>query len=411
MKPWSRWLAFALWVGLIFATAPIGNSLQSWLKTRVGDGTPRLLFLGLLLVAIATTVGITLRRSEVFDHRRLGWVLAIGTATGFLVWRLQVAAEPAHLVLYGILGVITFWALSSHLRDDGVYLASSIIAILVGTLEEAFQWLLPSRYWDVHDIGLNATAAVLAQLLIWKGVQPATITAGFSSRSLRLTIRLAACEVVLLLCCLSNTPQRIDWYAARAPGLSYLGQRLSTRMVEYGYRHTDPEIGRFQSQLTIAELRRSDRERGPEVAELIRSLGGKDHYHRLQVFYPPHKAPFVFEAGGHLFVRNRYRERARNQTDPVEKQRLITAAFRETLILERYFPTTLAHLGKTLTPDARRRLAERQQPDAPFTSEVSNWFLTAFTEAQARWTLLTLLIGLGLADRIVGRSSPRQITP
>ncbi len=403
MNPTIRWLAWAVWVGLIFATAPVGNSLQAWLRTLVGDGVFRLLLLGLLLTAVGAAGVVALRRSGTLDRNRLGWCLTIAAVTGAFVWRLRVLTEPAHLVLYGTLSAITYWALSSRIRDPGIYLAATALVAIVGILEEAFQWLLPKRYWDLHDIGLNVTAAILVQLLIWKGIRPATITGVISALSLRLSFRLAAGAALLLLCCLSNTPSRIDWVATRVPGLSYLGQGLGTRMVEYGYRHDVPAIGRFQSQLTLAELQRADRERGADAAELIRRLGRQDRYHRLQVFYPPHKAPFVFEAGGHLFVRDRYRQRARTQTDEAKRQRLITAAYRETLILESYFPATVAHLGETLRPEARRRLQEQQQPNAPFTSEVSNWFLTSFTEIQARWTLLAVLIALGLADRAVAQ--------
>ncbi|MEM7584626.1 MAG: VanZ family protein [Acidobacteriota bacterium] len=398
-KVWRRWVVFGLWVAVIFTTATLGNALQSWITRALGDGAIRLAISGVLLAMVGSLAVLARRRPEAFSRGRIGWILALVALTAALVWRLRVLAEPAHLVLYGTLSALAFWALSGHVRDQGIYLAATAIAGIVGILEEAYQWLLPKRYWDLHDITLNVTAAVLVQLLIWRGIRPRHLAAGCSRRSLRLAVALTAVAVALLSASLMNTPPRIDAYAARIPALAFLGQQLSTRMVDYGHAHDDPEIGRFQSRLTLKELEHADRERGAEAAELIRRLGRKDRYHRLQVFYPSHEAPFVFEAGGHLFVRDRYLERSRSHPDAAERRRLATAAFRETLLLERYFPNTLAHLGEGLPVDVRQELAEQHQPEAAFTSEVANWFVTNFSEAQARWALGLSLLGLAVAYR------------
>lgn len=408
MRPWIRWLAFGLWSLLIFAAAPFANSVQAWISEHLGASALRNAVAVLLLGSIA---GLSLRwwrhRSR-FETRRLLWILAIASAALVVLWRLRVAAEPAHLAQYSLLGGLAYWALCAHLEDRGVHLAAAALTTIVGTLDEIVQWLLPNRYWDFADVGLNATAAVLVQLLIWQGFRPAHVAAGVGPRSLRLTARLAAGEALLLLLCAANTPHRIDAYAASIPGLAYLGRGLDTRMTEYGHRYVDPEIGLFRSRLDPEQLARADRELGEEAGRILAGLAGKSWYNRLHLHHPPHRAPFVSEMGTHLFYRQRLLQRADEASDAEEKARLATIAYRENLILERYFPTALASSRTALAEADRQRLAALHLPAADFESEVSNWLVTALSEAQLRWTLLAGLAGLVALERAAGRRLKAQ---
>ena len=402
MTYWRRWAAFGLWAVVVFAAVPYANDIQGWISDQLGQQALRL-FLTALLLGLTVTFAVRLvRRRDRNDVRRLVWLSGLALLAFALMWRLEVDAEPAHLALYGILGWLAFRALACHYRDSGIYLAAAALTIIVGNLDEIFQWLLPQRFWDLGDVGLNASAAIMAQLVIWKVVRPPSIAPGFGARSLRLAVRLAVCEVVLLLLCVSNTPARIEWYANRVPGLGYLGEGRSTFMIEYGHLHTDPEIGRFRSRMTVEELLVYDREHGAEVAEILDRFY-KVGYAKLQQENPPSHAPFVYEAVGHLFFRQRFLGRSRKQTDPAVKARAATSAFRENLILERYFPNSLSLSRVALKPDVRQELASRAQPGVDFESRGSEWLLTGFSEAQARWLLLVALAGLILADGACSR--------
>ncbi len=407
MSARNRWAAFLLWAVVVFAAVPYANDIQGWIRDRLGEQALRL---GLSALLLALTAGLALRlirRRERSDLLRLAWLLGLALVAFGLMWRLEVAAEPAHLALYGILGWLAFRALSVRHRDAGVYPAAAALTAIVGTLDEIFQWLLPSRFWDLGDVGLNVSAGVMVQLVIWKVVRPAAVagvppeggqrkTGG--ARSLRLAARLAIAETLLLLLCVSNTPARIEWYAARVPGLGYLGQGRSTIMNEYGHLHQDPEIGRFRSRLTTEELVAHDLEHGAEVARVLDRFDS-DGYATLQRAYPASRDPFTYEAVGHLFFRRRLSGRSRRQDDPEKQQRLATIAYRENLILERYFPNSLAQSKLVLKPAGRQWLESRHQPQAEFESRSSEWLLTDYSEAQARWLLLALLAGLIAAAR------------
>ena len=413
MMSWRRWSAFVLWSAVVFAAVPYANDIQAWISAQLGAQALRLALSALLA---ALTVGLAVRlvrRRDRDDPRRLAWLAGLALAAFALMWRLEVDAEPAHLALYGVLAWLAFRALSVHHRDAGVYPAAAALTAIVGTLDEVFQWLLPNRFWDLGDVGLNVSAGVMVQLVIWKVVRPAEILAvtpeggkrgTVGARSLRLAARLAICETLLLLLCVSNTPARIEWYATRVPGLDYLGQGRGTVMNDYGHLHADPEIGRFRSRLSTEELLAFDRQNGAEVAEILDRYFS-DGYAALQRANPPSRAPFVYEAVGHLFFRQRFSGRARKQEDPEKQARLATAAYRENLILERYFSRSLELSKAALAPGQRQWLESRHRPGDDFESRSSEWLVTGYSEAQARWLLLALLAGLIIAERACSRSA------
>ncbi len=405
MSARGRWTAFGLWTAVVFAATPYANDIQGWIRDQLGEGGLRLA-LSVLLVAVTAGIAARLFRrgglAPAAVGARLAWLLALAAAAFTLMWRLSVAAEPAHLALYGILGWLAFRALSVHLSDAGVYPAAAALTAIAGTVDEILQWLLPSRFWDLSDVGLNVAAGVMVQLVIWRVVRPAGIASGFSVRSLRIAARLAIAEALLLLLCLSNTPRRIEWYAARVPGLGYLGQGQSTWMSDYGHLHTDPEIGRFRSRLAADELRAFDRQHGAEVAKILGRLRDAG-YGELQRQHSPAHEPFVYEALGHLFWRQNYIVRARKQKDPKAQAELATAAYRENMILERYFPSSVELSGHALKPRPRRWLESRQRPGDAFESRSSEWLITAFSETQARGFLLVALAALIVAERACTR--------
>ncbi len=414
MNSRRRWAAFILWTAVVFSAAPYANDIQGWISDRLGSQALRFA-LSLLLLALSAgfavrlirrpagrASGVLARASGAAAGGRLAWLAGLALLALFVMLRLRVDAEPVHLALYAILSWLAFRALSVRQRDGGVYLAAAALTAIAGTLDEVIQWLLPSRFWDLSDIGLNVSAGVMVQLVIWKVVRPEGIAAGFGARSLRLAARLAAAEVLLLLLCVSNTPIRIEWYATRVPGLGYLGQGLSTFMNEYGHLYADPEIGRFRSRSSPEELAAFDRRHGAEVAKILDSLG-KTSYTELQLAHPPSRAPFVYEAVGHLFYLRRFAGRARKQTDPAQAARFATAAYRENLILERYFSRSLAFSKVALRPARRQWLEELHLPHAEFDSKCSDWLLTGFSEAQAQCLLLALLAGLIVAERSLSK--------
>ena len=46
------------------------------------------------------------------------------------------------------------------------YAAAAVLAATIGYVDELIQWLLPTRVYDLRDVGMNALGAVLGTLVL-----------------------------------------------------------------------------------------------------------------------------------------------------------------------------------------------------------------------------------------------------
>ncbi len=401
-RPAFWWSLFALGTALILTLAPYANSIQKAIRGQLGGEALRWGTLAVVAVAASAAVGWARRHSRI-EPWRVVWTLAVAALVVAGISRIAVAAETVHLVEYAAASALAFRALSFRFRDPSVYIAASAVTAFAGMFDEFVQWLIPGRFWGLHDIGINVAGAVAMQLVIWQGARPAGIAARPTPGTLRAALRLTALAAAFLGVMLLNTPQRIASYASRVPGLDHLGKDLGTFMADYGHRYTDPEIGVFRSRLTLAELERIDRDDTVAAAARLEASRGAGGYAKFFRLHPLHRDPFGFEVRVHLVYRNRLWARAWQETDPAEKRRLATMAFRENLILEKYFGHTLRQSSNALKPGVARRMAALHDADAEFESEVSNFLLTSFTEAQAFWGLFAVLVAMAAVDRWLSR--------
>ena len=85
---------------------------------------------------------------------------------------LQVAVAPTeilHLLEYGGLGYLIGWAAKISRFVSWPTLGCSVLVTLAGSRDEAIQYLLPNRYFEVRDILLNmwcGTVGLVAWLLL-----------------------------------------------------------------------------------------------------------------------------------------------------------------------------------------------------------------------------------------------------
>ena len=251
------WTYVVVWITALLATLPLAPSILQAVEQAIGKWITAVAVFalsGLFLVAIVSRLKRT-GKTAIAD-------LAVPVSASALVIGSTIIsttpAEGLHFFQYGVLGALTFRAMSHRTQDVGIYVGAAILGGIVGTIDEAIQWTLPNRYWDIRDIAFNFSGAVLAQIFIAATLRPAY----FRFRPTRSTVirlsRLALVAVVLFGGSLLNTPQRIDWYTEKVPVLAAL-LRNATVMAEYGFLYTDPEIGRFRSRLSADDLLQGDR--------------------------------------------------------------------------------------------------------------------------------------------------------
>lgn len=399
------WIAVAAWTAIVYLTIPFAR----WLEKTVGGviGQSGLSALGLGAVAAGlgwAAVAIWRRRPQ--PPSRYAWLAATGAGYAWWATGLSSPVETLHFLQYGVLGALAFRAFGTRFPDRSSYACAAALCALLGTVDEIIQWITPRRYWEFRDVALNAVSAGLAQVAIWKGVAPAWIAAFWGRQGLAVACRCAAALALLLALCAANTPARTAAWAPKIPGLAFLADNPSV-MAEYGHRYRDSEIGVFYSRLAPAELERTDRERAREAASIIDRYAGDEAYRAFLEEFPPQRDPFVHEARVHLFRRDRYLEIAAAQrTRGADPEENLTVAWRENLILERYFPATLAASASRLPVAERSRLGAAQEPERRYESAVSAHLITRISLGTA--TSAGALLAVALLGAARGLHSARH---
>ncbi|MCU0303955.1 MAG: VanZ family protein [Thermoanaerobaculales bacterium] len=402
MAPRNRqWLAVAVWVAVIYTAIPFVRVLRDAARARWDLGSVSLV-VAALLAASAVGGAICLRRSGTgLRPGALGWLALVTLALVLWAYGLRrVPEESVHLVEYGALAVLLHRALRSSIPDPAVFAAAAIVGAMVGTVDEAIQWVVPSRTWDWRDVAINAGAGALVQLGLWRAVWMPVRRV--SASSLRLLLRLAAAALLLVTLCLANTPARVARYAPRLPHAGHLTSTLNP-MAEYGRRHLVPGIGAFASRLTLDELAENDRRRADEAAATVDA-----YLHRYGEFldtWPVADDPFTYELRVHLFARDRNLAKAREAgATGSEAREHLSIAWSENLLIERFFSASLARSAYPWGETLRQRVDSTRDPDHRFVSAVGSHLITIAPEGALRVVLLAAVVGLLAIDRARGRA-------
>jgi hypothetical protein len=401
-REWVSWFWVAIWSAFIFLSIPYVRAMQEMVYARWGRQVFTYFVVGsLLIVACAGILKLLLSRRAVSKPGIL-WLGGVTALTMYSSAYMDISPEEAiHFLEYGFLGLLIFRALSHRLRDAGIYLAAVLVGSLIGAADEFVQWLVPRRFFDFRDIGLNCYALILMQVAMAKGVRPPFISRGFGAASVQCACSLASVLVLVLALFASNNPAAIVWYTARFPSLAHA--KACDVMAEYGFLYNDPDIGTFFSRLPPAQLQKQDAERCAEASDILNQYASPDEYESFLEKYTSFNDPFLHEARVHLFRRDHYKAVAWKYE---KRQKLYlyhnTVAYRENEILEKYFGRTLHHSIYAWSPEEVAGLKKKIDPAFRYKSEVSSNLFTRFTLTHVWIAALLALVVLAAVRRYYG---------
>ncbi len=312
------WLWAALCTLTIFLIVPLARTIQSFVQARWGRSLFGYAVLVVAGVTFLTLICFLYFRLKIRSPSNYIWLTIItGIYIYFTLKLWKVPVEAIHFLEYGLLGFFLFRAFRFTIKDKSIYLSAFLFGSVVGIFDEIIQWMVPLRYWDIRDVGLNSLSIALFQIALWKGIAPEIISQKINPKSVRILSILLGMNLVLLGLCLSNTPKRVSSYTKLFPALSFLEKEEP--MSGFKQKHRDPEVGNFYSRLSLEELVKEDRENSDKNAQILEDTKNKDYGEFLRNF-PGSIFPFLHELRVHLFRRDKKFDEALNAARAEEKR-------------------------------------------------------------------------------------------
>jgi len=397
-KFFPSWLWVVLCSIAIFLTVPIARRIQIFVSNNWGREVFGYFVLVVLFIGAISLLYYLIFKLKIRILSNYIWLFIVTGLYIYFTSKLWKAPEEAvHFLEYGLLGFFLFKALTHHIRDKSIYVTATFFTLFVGTIDEILQWMIPLRYWDFRDVGLNCLSGGLFQLIVWKVVQPKIISEKMNFKSLRIFSYIFISCLIILGLCVSNTPQRVTVYTKKIPWLSFLQKEES--MSEFGYKYGNQEIGTFYSRLSPKSLQKIDNLRGKQYSQILNASIDKDYKQFLRD-YTPITDPFMHELRIHIFRRDTYFKKGKSASNLNEKKKFHLIAYKENLILEKYFSHSIEKSVYHWNEDALQELEVSIDKSKAYESPVSANLFTSFSEKRIRIFILFILIVMGLVNFI-----------
>ena len=193
-------LAIAAFVALILA-APFLGEIRRAILARF-PGQFGLILGAIVAVVIAAAVVTALARIR---DRRLPRYLAVAGAVAlgaWYMWRFRTgdpqvdAVERFHFIEYGIVTLL-FYRAWRPAGGWSAFILPALSGLIVGTVEEWFQWFIPARVGDVGDVFLNGVAITCGLIFSAALIPPATFAASMSRAAFARVGALAAVWIIV----------------------------------------------------------------------------------------------------------------------------------------------------------------------------------------------------------------------
>lgn len=231
---WPRVALATAVAAAVIASAPFVQQVF----TVVSDAWPEhanAITRGATTVPVAVALLFALVRIRDRRAARYG-ALALAVAMGASYTRVSPLfdTETFHFVEYGLLGWLWYRA-SRRVEDASLLVVPLLAGVVVGTLDEFFQWFIPIRAGEARDVMLNVVGAGCGLLFALGVDPPARVTTGLHRDSRARVVAWAVTAAVVFA-----------WFFFT---------------VHIGHDVGDPGIGSFRSRYTAAELARLARDR------------------------------------------------------------------------------------------------------------------------------------------------------
>ncbi|MBU6391110.1 MAG: VanZ family protein [Planctomycetota bacterium] len=167
-----RWAVVVIYTLTIYISLPFGPTFWRFVLRQWGNSIN---YLGWFLVFVSGAyflIYLIFRREEKKPSVYIAFFFISLACLAILKYMCCTGAERLHLLMYGILSCIVFWALKNEVKKTRVYLYTTILAFSLGLTDEIIQGFLPMRVFDVKDILMNWLSSGMGELFIAFVLEP-----------------------------------------------------------------------------------------------------------------------------------------------------------------------------------------------------------------------------------------------
>ena len=292
--------------GMILA-APYTAVARSWLRNTFPGN-----FVTIVGAIVGLSVGLTLAFAivRIRDRRAIRYALLVAAliiGVGYARWssinQPEVdVVEHFHFVEYGVIALL-FYRACRGAGDVSVIVVPLFCGLAVGAVEEWFQWFIPNRVGELHDVAIDEVAVCCGVLFALGAFPPATFRWRPAPGSLR-RIGLAALSAVAAL---AFFVQQVHLgHEITGNGLTFRSHWTAEQLHELARDRT--ERWKTNPPLTFARLSREDQYMDEALWHIrARNLAWPSDPHTswnenriLEEFYGPVlDTPSYVSAGGH----------------------------------------------------------------------------------------------------------------
>lgn len=193
-----RWIVVIAYSLVILFTLTLVRTVRDSLNAAIGPTGFSLVVTGVFVLCGVTGVVWIVRRRLYRSFGRLLVIIVSGLVYVACISSLELAVERIHYLQYGIAAVLALRAIRLSFPNAGAYLLAIGFVVTLGAIDEAVQWVLPTRVGELRDVWINLTAGVLG-LCLAAAVESFDRRAILPNRRTTTTLLLAAAGLIMVI--------------------------------------------------------------------------------------------------------------------------------------------------------------------------------------------------------------------
>jgi hypothetical protein len=152
-------ITLLLYLLAIYTTLGIVRDATNFLRDR---GVLRGSVVVAFAIAAAAFLWLIFRDARNRTKRVVFSLILVCAAYAVVIYPMKSPEEKIHFIEYGGVALLAYIAAPPAWSKAKRYIACALFVAAAGWIDEGIQALLPSRYYDLRDVGFNAAAGLMA---------------------------------------------------------------------------------------------------------------------------------------------------------------------------------------------------------------------------------------------------------